>query len=399
MAGDGELDQAGSTPASDGNSAAGFWARVHEHKIIQWGVGYLGAALALAHGQELVGHAFHWPDAANRILIIALIVGFPIALTLAWYHGHRGLTRIGAGELAIVSALLLIGAVFFTAALRPSEQHAPASAADGHTESPASSSSASTAAPASNASVSPLPNSVAVLPFENLSPSADDAFFADGIHAEVITQLNKLENLSVIARTSVARYADTELSIPQIATELRVEAVLGATVRYADDRVRIAAELVDAASERPLWSDVYERDFEDVFAIQADIAMNIANALQAEFSLAEQQTLEREPTSSPAAYALYLQARTSFATITAEGVAAGHALLDRAIAIDPAFGRAYGLKAGIHVTALTNTVVSTAVAPRGERRSRCRSANMPRRRWRSIRQTRLRAARFVVWTF
>ncbi len=130
-------------------------------------------------------------------------------------------------------------------------------------------------------------------------------------------KLAKLDNVNVISRTSVARYATTDLSIPQIAAELRVGAVMEGSVRYANDRVRITAQLVDAASDQALWSDVYERDFADVFAIQADIAMNIANALQAEFSVAERQSLEREPTSSPAAYALFLQALSGLRQIGA----------------------------------------------------------------------------------
>src|SRR5688572_28527738 len=85
--------------------------------MMQWAIAYLGAELALAHGAELVGHAFHWPDVVGRIVMIALIGGFPIALTLAWYHGHRGLAKMTQGELAIVSVLLLIGAIFFTASL------------------------------------------------------------------------------------------------------------------------------------------------------------------------------------------------------------------------------------------------------------------------------------------
>lgn len=126
-----------------------------------------------------------------------------------------------------------------------------------------------------------LPNSVAVLPFENLSPAPENAYFAAGIHEEILNQLVKLRNLSVISRTSVVRHTDSDLSIPEIANELNVETVMEGSVRYAGERVRISAQLIDADTDEHLWSDVYGRDFSDVFAIQADIAMNIANALQA----------------------------------------------------------------------------------------------------------------------
>src|SRR5215472_8254348 len=87
------------------------WARIKEHKILQWGLAYLGAGLALAHGQELLAHNFRWPELIGHVLIGTLIVGFPIAVALAWYHGHRGATRLSAGEMTIVSMLLLIAAV------------------------------------------------------------------------------------------------------------------------------------------------------------------------------------------------------------------------------------------------------------------------------------------------
>ena len=137
-----------------------------------------------------------------------------------------------------------------------------------------------------------LRNSVAVLPFENLSPNPDDAFFAAGIHEEILNQLAKLRNLSVISRTSVLRYKDTDLTIPAIAAELHVQSVMEGSVRYAGDRVRIAAQLIDAKTDEHLWSEIYERDISDVFAIQADIAINIARALEAAFSLAERESIE-----------------------------------------------------------------------------------------------------------
>ena len=78
------------------DNAPGLWGRIQHHKVIQWGIAYLGAALALAHGAELLGHAFHWPEVLWRIVVMVLVIGFPVALTLAWYHGHRGLQRISA---------------------------------------------------------------------------------------------------------------------------------------------------------------------------------------------------------------------------------------------------------------------------------------------------------------
>ena len=143
-----------------------------------------------------------------------------------------------------------------------------------------------------------LPNSVAVLPFENLSPDPDNAFFAAGIHESIISKLARIRNMSVIARTSVMQYADSPPPIPQIADELRVESVLEGSVRYANDRVLVTAQLIDGETGAHLWVDEYEGDLSDVFGIQADISMNIANSLRATFSLAEQEAIEKAPTDS-----------------------------------------------------------------------------------------------------
>ena len=350
----------------EAGAASGFWARIHEHKVIQWGVGYLGAALALAHGAELVSHALHWPDVIWRGLVIALIVGFPIALTVAWYHGHKGFTQMSQGELAIVSVLVLIGAVFFTATLRPAADHA-AGTAPGAAESASRANASPPAAPRSEATeparsaAAVLANSVAVLPLESLSTDPDNALYANGMHAEIIGQLTKLRNVTVINRDSVLRYAENRPSMRQIADELRVESLLTGRFQYAAGRIRVGVELVDPASGANLWNETYEREFAEVFTVQADIAMNVANALQAEFSAEEQARIERRPTESAVAYGLLLEARS----LTGIGDQAPriHALLDRAIEIDPKFAEAYGLKAAYYAGALINTPLGSARNP------------------------------------
>src|SRR5215471_16379947 len=112
---------------SHGDSGLGplerAWQRVHEHKVLQWGLAYLGAALALAHGTELLSHTFHWPETANRLVMGVLIVGFPLVLALSWYHGHKGLTRISKGEMMVVSLLLVISAGLLILFVRVPNEH------------------------------------------------------------------------------------------------------------------------------------------------------------------------------------------------------------------------------------------------------------------------------------
>jgi TolB-like protein/Tfp pilus assembly protein PilF len=260
---------------------------------------------------------------------------------------------IGALALALVLVVLdsyvLTGGLPPAAAVATSEAAAPAPAA--------------VPQPSAPAERSVLPNSVAVLPFANMSPSADNAYFAAGIHEEVLNYLAKLSALNVIARTSMLRYADTPLTMREIAAELNVETIMEGSVRYAGDEVRITAQLIDPTTGAHLWSEAYQRKIDDIFAIQADIAMNIANAVGAEFSVAEQNALETPPTSSPAAYALYLQANDQFRTALLGSTDAALALLDRALAIDPEFAAAYAAKAANYSSMFVNTVQGTAVAP------------------------------------
>lgn len=159
-----------------------------------------------------------------------------------------------------------------------------------------------------NATQNELANSIAVLPFENLSSDPDNAFFSAGLHEEILNQLAKLRSLKVISRTSALHYADSELTITEIAKELNVGAVMEGSVQYADGRVRIHAQLIDATMDQHIWSETYDREFADIFAIESDIATNIANALRIELSLAEKASLNRAPDASANAHLLYLGA-------------------------------------------------------------------------------------------
>jgi TolB-like protein len=194
----------------------------------------------------------------------------------------------------------------------------------------------------------PLPNSVAVLPFDNFSPSPDDDYFVAGIYEEILNQLTNLKSLNVIARTTMRRYADTDKSIREIASELNVETVMEGSVRYAADRVRVTTQLIDPLTGAHLWSEAYDRELKDIFAIQSDIAMNVANALKAEFSLTERARIERVPTDSPEAYTLYLSAQALNSRQTRDGIALGLEKINRALELDPEFALGWVMKSVLH---------------------------------------------------
>jgi TolB-like protein/DNA-binding winged helix-turn-helix (wHTH) protein/Flp pilus assembly protein TadD len=223
--------------------------------------------------------------------------------------------------------------------------------------------------PAPSAAV--LPRSVAVLPFDNLSPNPDDAYFATALHAEIINQLVKLRSLNVIRAASVAQYAGSSRPLEEIARELNVATVLEATVAYADERIALNATLTDAASRRLLWSERYDRSLEDAFGIQVDIAQQLARQLGNELA-PEQSVAERRPTESPEAYALFLQAVSMGGRENTNAKAIE--LLTAAIALDGDFAEALAWRARLYAASVidntTGDSVSAALRPHYDRLAR-----------------------------
>ncbi|HYM39564.1 MAG TPA: tetratricopeptide repeat protein, partial [Thermoplasmata archaeon] len=194
---------------------------------------------------------------------------------------------------------------------------------------------------------------LAVLPLANISPDPKDEFFSDGLTEELISTLSKIANLGVIARTSVMRYKATTKSIRDVGRELSVGTVLEGSVRRSGNKIRITVQLIDAASDEHLWSEVYDRDLEDVFAIQSEIAQRVARALRVQIRRAEKAGIERKPTEVPEAYALYLQGRVSLNLRTEPSLRKAIDLFQDALARDSRYALAYtGLADAYAVLAL-----------------------------------------------
>ncbi len=183
--------------------------------------------------------------------------------------------------------------------------------------------------------------SIAVLPFQNLSPDPENAFFADGMTEDILTQLAKIRDLKVISRTSVMRYKGTQKPLREIAAELSVATVLEGSVRRAGDRVRIVGQLVDARTDQHLWAETYDREIKDVFAIQSEVAQQIAAALKATLSPAEKKRIEQSPTQDLAAYDLYLKGRELYNRYRKTDNEAAIELFQKALELDPAFALGY----------------------------------------------------------
>ena len=187
----------------------------------------------------------------------------------------------------------------------------------------------------------PRARSVAVLPFVNLSADPENEYFADGITEDVIAQLSKIRALEVISRTSVMPFKKRQEGLRAIAAKLGVATLLEGSVRRAGDRVRIVAQLIDADTDQHLWAETYDRQLTDVFAIQTDVALQIAAALQAELSADERTRIHKEPTRDLQAYQLYLQGRHCLVKFTEPGIRRGIEYFEQAIAKDPAYALAH----------------------------------------------------------
>jgi len=210
------------------------------------------------------------------------------------------------------------------------------------------------------ASVSLVPaiteKSIAVLPFENLSDEKENAYFADGVQDEILTDLAKVGDLKVISRTSVRQYRDVGTrNVRDIAQQLGVAHILEGTVQRVGDRVKISAQLIDGRSDTHIWATTFDRSLTDVFAVQSEVALNIVSQLKAKLSSAEEAAIKQKPTNDLIAYDRFVRARslidsTGFSSQPDQGLLEAARLLEEAVARDPTFLRAYCELAWVHDT-------------------------------------------------
>ena len=182
---------------------------------------------------------------------------------------------------------------------------------------------------------------IAVLPFANISTSPSDEYFSDGMTEELIATLSRIKNLGVIARTSIIRYKGLTKPVVEIGRELNVGTVLEGSVRVAGKKLRITAQLIDAGTEEHLWSETYDRNLEDAFSIQSEIAKRIARALRVRVLQSETLRLEKKATGIPEAYSLYLKGRHSLNTRTEKGLKDAIQQFENSTKRDPKFALAY----------------------------------------------------------
>jgi TolB-like protein len=304
------------TPAERGSDSA--WARLRRRKVVQWGVVYVAAAWGFLQGLEYLSGTYDWPRQIQQLTTLALLIGLPVVLVLAWYHGDRGQQRISTTEFAILTLLLLLGGGAFWYYQRASETSTATS-------------------PTPTAAPLPTDASIAVLPFVNMSPDKDQEYFADGISEELLNLLAQVPELRVIARTSSFSFKGKDVDIAEIARRLNVANVLEGSVRKAGDRIRITAQLVRASDSSHLWSQTYDRKLTDVFAVQDEIAAAVVSQLKIKLLGAA----PKAKATDPKAYALFLQAREIARQWTGAALEQSIALYQQALRIDPAYVAAW----------------------------------------------------------
>ena len=307
--------------------AESTWTSLRRRKVVQWGVAYVAAAWGLLQGLAYLSSVFQWPAHLQRPATVAFIVGLPILLVLAWYHGDRGQQRVSGRELSILTVLLLIGGgLFWWVGQMPYE--------------PPATSSPSSEATRFTDDASSL--SIAVLPFVNMSEDKNNEYFSDGISEELLNVLVRVDGLGVASRTSSFGYKGSTLGTADIAKALKVNHVLEGSVRKAGNSVRITAQLIDAVNDRRLWSETYDRELTDIFAIQEEIANAIVDALRSQLGQSKvvaTAVTVRADTDNLEAYQLYLKARELF--IARKNLEESIRLFERVTQMDPNFARGW----------------------------------------------------------
>jgi TolB-like protein len=306
----------------------GPWGKLRRRKVVQWGLAYMAGAWVALQVIGFAADAFGWPALAKQLTMLALAIGLPIALVLAWYHGDRGHQRATRSELAIIAVLLLIGGAGLWLY--------------GHRSTPPqTATTAATRAPAPAASTTPADNrpSIAVLPFVNMSADPANEYLADGVADTLLTMLAQANDLRVIARTSSFSFKGKNEDVRSIGRQLGVGAVLEGSVQRAGDRLRITTQLINTADGAHLWAETYDRPAADIFAVQDEIAKSVATALSV--ALAGKRGPNSIGTTNVAAYDAYLRGKALVQQRQSGSIAEAVAQLEKSVALDPSFGRGW----------------------------------------------------------
>jgi TolB-like protein len=307
-----------------------FLTELKRRNVYRAAVAYGVVAWFLTQLTTQVFPFFEIPNSAVRFVVIALAVGFPIAMLLSWVYEltpegvvrtedlppaqarsaqratGRVLDFVIIGVLLLVIAMLIVGRLPFYRQTGESISQ----------------------------------KSIAVLPFENLSRDPDNAYFATGIQDEILTRIAKIGALKVISRVSTRQYPARPDNLSEIAHQLGVANILEGSVQRAADQVHVNVQLISAATDEHLWAESYDRKLENIFGVEAEVATAVAEALKAKLTGAEQHALEQNPTNNPDAYQAYLRGIALYGETNSADEAKAIQAFEEAVALDPNFTRA-----------------------------------------------------------
>jgi TolB-like protein/lipoprotein NlpI len=307
-----------------------FFAELKRRNVYKVAVAYAIVGWLVMQIAATVVPALHLSDAITSTVVLLVILGFPIALIIAWAFEltPEGLKRTESADelpkksagnrvwlyVVVVAGAISVGLFFFGRYTATSKQ-------SGLTEVPA--------------------KSIAVLPFENLSGNPENAYFTDGIQEEILMRLAKIADLKVVSRTSTVRYKRSPENLREVATQLGVTNVLEGSVQRTADRVHVNVQLIKAASDAHLWAEAYDRKLTDIFAVESEIAKTIAETLQAKLTGSEQRAIATRPTENTEAHQLYLKGRYLWNRRTGETLKKALAYFEQAVEKDPHYALAY----------------------------------------------------------
>jgi TolB-like protein/Tfp pilus assembly protein PilF len=290
-----------------------FFAELKRRNVYKVAVAYAVVSWLLIQIATQVFPFFEVPNWAVRLVVLFLIIGFPVALILSWAfeitpEGIKRESEVAPNEpitrrtgrkiVAVTIALAVVAAGLFVYQLVRSKSSPSSRSASEQLRRDEQSETTTT----------PIPQkSIAVLPFENLSDDKGAAYFADGIQEEILTKLASIADLKVISRASTAKYKSKPEDLKTVSQQLGVATVLEGSVQKAGDKVRVNVQLIEARADSHLWAKTYDRDMKDVFAVESEVAQEIADSLQAKLSPAEANKLATAPTKDTVAYDLFLK--------------------------------------------------------------------------------------------
>lgn len=295
-------------------------SELRRRNVIRMAVLYVVSTWLIMQVAEVIISLAQLPAWIGSTLLVALAIGFPIALVFSWFYEITpeglalekdvppgdSITHVTGRRLDFIVIALLSAAVIIFAFDKWGGEGRPE-------------------------------NSVAVLPFTDMSPAGDHKYFSDGLAEEILNLLTRVNGLSVTSRTSSFSFADASVDIPEIAAALNVAYILEGSVRRSGERLRITAQLIDADSDSHLWSQTYDREMKDIFDTQDEIAALVIESLK--ISIADK--LPVSATTDPVAYSLFLQARHLWRQGSQVGIDKAYVMLNRALAIDPNYARAW----------------------------------------------------------